>query len=222
MRTEGTLKSWNDARGFGFITTANTHQDVFVHVSALPQSGRRPQAGERLSFEIETGPDGRKRATSVVYSVVYLDPSTTPAATTQPARSSRPQTRHGHDPRNRQGHARNDHAWQDRTPRRQRTSRSGSVFGWPMVLLTLLGGGAWLHQSLNSGAPGTPTTPASALAAHGASVPAPTPRFSCNSRQHCSQMTSCAEATWVLQHCPDTKMDGDHDGVPCEDSLCGH
>lgn len=37
---------------------------------------------------------------------------------------------------------------------------------------------------------------------------------------HCSQMRSCAEATCFLRHCPDTRMDGDDDGVPCERQWC--
>ncbi len=41
-------------------------------------------------------------------------------------------------------------------------------------------------------------------------------RFSCDGRQHCSQMTSRAEAEFFTRNCPNTKMDGDHDGIPCE------
>ena len=44
--------------------------------------------------------------------------------------------------------------------------------------------------------------------------------FRCDGRQHCSQMTSCAEATFFLKTCPGTKMDGDDDGVPCERQWC--
>ena len=40
--------------------------------------------------------------------------------------------------------------------------------------------------------------------------------FSCDGRQHCSQMRSRAEAEYFLKNCPDTKMDGDRDGIPCE------
>lgn len=36
----------------------------------------------------------------------------------------------------------------------------------------------------------------------------------------CSQMTSCQEATFFLQNCPGTKMDGNNDGVPCEQQWC--
>lgn len=46
--------------------------------------------------------------------------------------------------------------------------------------------------------------------------------YTCDGRQHCSEMSSCAEARWFLQHCSGMKMDGDHDGIPCEDQFCGH
>lgn len=51
----------------------------------------------------------------------------------------------------------------------------------------------------------------------GAASPA---TFRCDGRTHCSQMTSCAEATFFLNNCPGTKMDGDHDGIPCEQQWC--
>lgn len=49
---------------------------------------------------------------------------------------------------------------------------------------------------------------------------ATTSNYRCDGRQHCSQMTSCAEATYFIQHCPNTKMDGNGDGVPCEKQWC--
>ena len=47
-----------------------------------------------------------------------------------------------------------------------------------------------------------------------------TNQFMCDGRVHCSQMSSCAEATFFLQHCPGVKLDGDNDGVPCEQQFC--
>lgn len=46
--------------------------------------------------------------------------------------------------------------------------------------------------------------------------------YQCDGRQHCSQMSSCAEATFFINNCPDTKMDGDGDGIPCEEQWCSH
>jgi hypothetical protein len=44
--------------------------------------------------------------------------------------------------------------------------------------------------------------------------------FKCDGRVYCSQMTSCAEATFFLKNCPGTKMDGDNNGIPCEKQWC--
>ena len=44
----------------------------------------------------------------------------------------------------------------------------------------------------------------------------PTTGFFCDGRQHCSQMNSYEEAKFFIQNCPNTKMDGDGDGIPCE------
>lgn len=43
--------------------------------------------------------------------------------------------------------------------------------------------------------------------------------FECDGRQYCGQMNSRAEAVFFINNCPDTKMDGDQDGVPCENDT---
>jgi len=48
----------------------------------------------------------------------------------------------------------------------------------------------------------------------------PSQKFQCDGRTHCSQMTSCQEATLFLQNCPGVKMDGNNDGIPCEKQWC--
>ena len=65
MRFEGTIKSWIDERGFGFIEPALGGDEVFVHIKAFTMSslvGGRPRVGQRVSFEVELGPQGKKRA----------------------------------------------------------------------------------------------------------------------------------------------------------------
>ena len=54
----------------------------------------------------------------------------------------------------------------------------------------------------------------------GRSVTPSKPKYQCDGRMHCSQMSSCEEATFFLRNCPGTKMDGDNDGIPCERQLC--
>jgi CspA family cold shock protein len=58
MRTQGTVKWFNDAKGFGFITSEQG-EDVFVHFSAINANGFRSLAeGARVEFDVTQGPKG--------------------------------------------------------------------------------------------------------------------------------------------------------------------
>lgn len=69
MRFTGTLKTWNDERGFGFVEPEQGGQELFVHIKAFPAGSGRPAQGQRLTFEVEVGPNGKKRACAVQYPV---------------------------------------------------------------------------------------------------------------------------------------------------------
>lgn len=60
MRFEGTLTTWNDDRGFGYIESTQGGEPIFVHVSAWPRGKGRPQPNQRVSFEIAIGPKGKR------------------------------------------------------------------------------------------------------------------------------------------------------------------
>ena len=59
MSIDGKVKWFNPTKGFGFIARDDKEKDVFVHVSALKNSGMdRLNEGETLTFEVEQGPKG--------------------------------------------------------------------------------------------------------------------------------------------------------------------
>ena len=59
----GTVKWFNDAKGFGFIAPEDGSADVFVHYSAISAKGFRTlQEGQRVSFEVVQGPKGSQAA----------------------------------------------------------------------------------------------------------------------------------------------------------------
>lgn len=82
--------------------------------------------------------------------------------------------------------------------------------GWPDFLQTSRNP-VITNVSTSSTPPAAPLT----FAPHTNST-APAATFRCDGRQHCSQMSSYDEALFFLRNCPNTKMDGDGDGIPCE------
>lgn len=65
MPIEGSIKTWNDDRGFGFIEPLHGGQEIFVHIKAFTSRVGRPEVGQRVTFEVEMAPDGKKRAKRV-------------------------------------------------------------------------------------------------------------------------------------------------------------
>ncbi|MBU2332017.1 MAG: DUF1294 domain-containing protein [Gammaproteobacteria bacterium] len=61
MEQRGTLKSWNDQKGFGFIRPEQGGEDVFAHISAV-HGERRPLVGDRVLYVSGRDPQGRLRA----------------------------------------------------------------------------------------------------------------------------------------------------------------
>ena len=56
---QGTVKWFNESKGFGFITPEDGSKDVFVHFSAIASEGFRTlNEGQQVSFDVENGPKG--------------------------------------------------------------------------------------------------------------------------------------------------------------------
>lgn len=61
-RHGGVVTTWNDDRGFGFITPDDGGHDVFLHFTAAPRGTTRPYPGQHLTFELEKDDKGKTRA----------------------------------------------------------------------------------------------------------------------------------------------------------------
>ncbi|MHC0053692.1 cold-shock protein [Actibacterium lipolyticum] len=62
----GTVKWFNETKGFGFIAPDGGSKDVFVHITALERAGLRTLAdNQKVTFDIEAGRDGRESATNI-------------------------------------------------------------------------------------------------------------------------------------------------------------
>jgi CspA family cold shock protein len=64
--TTGTVKWFNEAKGFGFITPDNGGEDVFAHFSAISMPGFKTlKDGQKVSFDITDGNRGKKQASNI-------------------------------------------------------------------------------------------------------------------------------------------------------------
>lgn len=62
-KIKGTIKWFNESKGFGFITPDEDSKDVFVHFSAIQDEGFKTLAeGQRVEFEIQDGQKGPSAA----------------------------------------------------------------------------------------------------------------------------------------------------------------
>ena len=63
-RDKGTLVSWNDDKGYGFIRPHNNKEDIFLHVKSLPHHQRRPKVNDALTYEVGVGENRQHYARS--------------------------------------------------------------------------------------------------------------------------------------------------------------
>ena len=62
MRTKGKITTWNDEKGFGFITPSTGGKQLFVHIKAFSNRDRRPQINQMVTYSLSTDKHGRPRA----------------------------------------------------------------------------------------------------------------------------------------------------------------
>lgn len=67
MRNQGTLTSWNDERGFGFITSDDDGKKIFVHINSFSNRGRRPELNQAVSYALSSDSKGRPCAANVLF-----------------------------------------------------------------------------------------------------------------------------------------------------------
>ncbi|MDN3383707.1 cold shock domain-containing protein [Pseudoalteromonas sp. APC 3358] len=188
---KGLLKAWKDDKGFGFIKSDTLEHDTFIHISALKHMSRKPKVGDTIYFEVATQPDGKAKAVNCRIEGV--------------AELKAPYQKH------------------NQQPYRMAKSNFASSFLGKVAsigLIAVLCLYAFNKYNTHSSSQ-TPVIMNDDLATFDEQhpkivIPKSTQNFTCDGRQHCSQMTSKDEAIFFINNCPNTKMDGDHDGDPCE------
>lgn len=220
MRRTGFLRTWHDDRGFGFITPSDGGPELFVHISEFPRDGSRPTIGETLSFEVGAGKDGKQQA-------IHIQRRTRETAHTRSSRETKRAIAMGmlgvvllaagvfaffkyqqaseitgpHTAPVEAGTTPEPRATTPAAASKRRERRASAPIAATEV-----------PEPEDSVPTVVKTTP----------EPRVSSAYRCDGRTRCSQMKSCAEAKFFLRNCPNTQMDGDGDGIPCEQQYCGN
>ncbi|WP_081908755.1 cold shock domain-containing protein [Ferriphaselus sp. R-1] len=197
MKFVGKLSKWNDERGFGFIEPSQGGDQIFVHISSFPKDSPRPIVGESLTFGIALSERGKKQAINVERAL----------------KSTRSSVHTGYK--------------LGRSPR-----RGGFLAKLALPFFVVLCFYGYAEFSKRSPEPIGQIPSSLQPKMDNASDALPPPKSAaehpllqpitrqCDGRIFCSQMTDCDEAKYFLSNCPNTKMDGDNDGIPCESQHC--
>ncbi|WP_127025075.1 excalibur calcium-binding domain-containing protein [Rheinheimera mangrovi] len=196
MLHQGKLKDWNPTQGKGFIQRDKAGPDIRISSSGFRKKPEKLQDGDSIFFQIEVDPQGKPKAVSAYKAGQHFAPA---PELKKPALSSL--------------------LFQQLL--------SGAVC---LSIVAWLGYQSWLlfsanalvatelvesdHQQTNTNVLENPVWPPVQAQQGG--------QFQCEGKQHCSEMSSCEEAEFYLEQCPNVLIDGDRDGIPCERQLCSH
>jgi cold shock CspA family protein len=245
MRLSGTLRSWNDDRGFGFIAPTHGGAEIFVHISALPRDGTRPTIGEKMSYELGRDRNGKVQAVKVVRQAIGITLQGQSKKLDDPHRSNSLSARlitmllilalgvYAYKKYDIKITRNPTNVGSEVTPTVE-SSAAERVTGRPAPgfkpeATSDAGVSSEVTPTVEkiaaervTGSPAPSFKPETTSVAEKAPTIVYPANFKCDGRTYCSQMSSCAEAKFFLNNCPGTKMDGDGDGIPCENQWCGH
>lgn len=213
LMDRGVLVRWNDEKGFGFIQPEkNAAQDVFIHISVLKKMARKPIVGDSILFQTEVQNDGKRKAV-----IASIEGVAVVAASATTRSHSHIQSRNENFNNKNKAHY--------HSPRKS----SFNTIIPLLIIVAIVIFGFKQYQEFNE-APAIDEVP---VLTNEDTQPMPmyetkartqataTPSFQCEAgKTHCSHMSSCAEATFYIQNCPNTQMDGNGDGIPCERQWC--
>ena len=208
LMDRGVLVRWNDEKGFGFIQPEkNAAQDVFIHISVLKKMARKPIVGDSILFQTEVQNDGKRKAV-----IASIEGVAVVAASATPRSHSHVQSRNENFNFNNKDKAHHHNS---------RKSSFNTIIPL-LIIVAIVIFGFKQYQEFNE-APAIDEVPVltNEDIERMPIYESATPSFQCEvGKTHCSHMSSCAEATFYIQNCPNTQMDGNGDGIPCERQWC--
>ena len=227
MFLEGKIKKYNSERGFGFIEVDGKQDDIFFHITDFPKIAGEPKLGERLKFLLVED-KGKFKAANIVRLDLNNSDITYASVANQSSKRFVSQ----------------EHSLSNSKKSKIFTTVGLIVIVILVVLIfqkyqsyqqskafkaaQLIEQQKQIIEEQRKAIGDLPELKLSektqrALEPHHAeSIQTTQPvvttntQYSCDGRTHCSQMHSYEEALFFLRNCPNTQMDGNNDGEPCE------
>lgn len=193
---KGKLVRWIEDKGFGFIKPENGKADIFIHISALASMSRKPVIGDVILYQVGFDANGKLRAVNAKIEGVNEVLALVPLEQKRKKDLS--------------------FSAKERTYRKPRKiSHSQKSFNL-LPVLVVIGVAVFIYSKVSKEKnfvdqieiPASETQPIEQ-----------TEQFQCQGKVWCSEMSSYEEAIFYLGNCPGTKMDGDGDGIPCEQQF---
>jgi cold shock CspA family protein len=199
---KGVLFTWKDEKGFGFILPENGSEKIFIHISAFGKISRRPKEGDIIYYHLKTTEKGKKSAYHAIIEGVKSDNRRTENAKSrnQPVSNRVKKSKR-----------------LSRKPAPKKISFRNMIAVLIVVSMVFVYGiskmlspSSQIEDVPQAESPQIETSPPSSQS----------PKYHCAGKVYCSEMVSCGEAKYYLRNCPNVKIDGDGDGIPCESQHC--
>ncbi|OTG65616.1 cold shock domain-containing protein [Acinetobacter silvestris] len=237
MYNFGSVKKYQSEKGFGFITHQDSGDDIFFHISDFPKHGGEPRINESLKFFIVED-NGKFKASQIV----RLEISTSePVKSNKIKNSQQLKNKNGSSHSklrytillfcliafivglslawNQYQHYKIEQQIKVQTLMQQQQE----IIAMQRKAVGEVKSIDFSEKSKRAldTTRAVPIHTATAMNVHTSDdhvnkKTVTQAEFSCDGRQHCSQMRSYEEALFFIRNCPNTKMDGNRDGIPCE------
>ena len=244
LKEKGKIVEWNTSRSFGFIRSQFNSNGIFIHISDFKDKQYKPKIGDIIDYEVGTGKDNKKKAIKAIQEGKFSSIHTYKKTSRKERKLyillillpfflflfflSKEENKINKT--NIDNITDNTHNYKLVTKHDTKKKIEKEINSDKDMLLIPKGISNLYNKDVKK--PDMPVVNHNYILEMSKKISREKEKvaeevennnkYKCNGRQHCSQMRSCEEATFFIRNCPNTKMDGDGDGIPCERQWCSY
>ncbi len=225
LKLKGKIVEWNPSKGFGFIRSNVDSRGIFIHISDFKNRQYKPKLGDIIAYEVSNGENNKKKAINAICEGDFT-------SNNKYKKKSRMEKKfyillivlplfflslNREDTNDIDSNSLGNHI---EVTNNTNNNNDEDVYSDELVTKNIMENE--VKKEIRDDIPLVPKGIAELYNKHIRINKKASSKYTCDGRQHCSQMNSCEEAKFFINNCPNTKMDGDRDGVPCERQWCSY